>query len=224
MKKYNVPRGFLSSTGINSLEDYLGLKNSARKDPSAFWNKVAERIDWFEKWTNVNKTDYHNAHIEWFTNGKLNASYNCIDRHVNNGLGDKTALIWQSNDVDVSKNVTYNELLVHVSQFANALKKANIHKGDRVCIYMQMIPEAIVAMLACARIGAVHSVVFGAFSSDALKDRINDSECKLLITQDNGVRGIKHDIPMKENANHIADECPSPVSYTHLTLPTILLV
>ena len=209
MKKYNVPRGFLSSTGINSLEDYLGLKNSARKDPSAFWNKVAERIDWFEKWTDVNKTDYHNAHIEWFTNGKLNASYNCIDRHVNNGLGDKTALIWQSNDVDVSKNVTYNELLVHVSQFANALKKANIHKGDRVCIYMQMIPEAIVAMLACARIGAVHSVVFGAFSSDALKDRINDSECKLLITQDNGVRGIKHDIPMKENANHIADECPS---------------
>ena len=126
MKKYNVPRGFLSSTGINSLEDYLGLKNSARKDPSAFWNKVAERIDWFEKWTDVNKTDYHNAHIEWFTNGKLNASYNCIDRHVNNGLGDKTALIWQSNDVDVSKNVTYNELLVHVSQFANALKKANI--------------------------------------------------------------------------------------------------
>ena len=102
MKKYNVPRGFLSSTGINSLEDYLGLKNSARKDPSAFWNKVAERIDWFEKWTDVNKTDYHNAHIEWFTNGKLNASYNCIDRHVNNGLGDKTALIWQSNDIDVS--------------------------------------------------------------------------------------------------------------------------
>ena len=209
MKKYNVPGGFLSSTGINSLEDYLGIKNSARKDPSTFWSKVAERIDWFEKWTDVNKTDYHNAHIEWFTNGKLNASYNCIDRHVNNGLGDKTALIWQSNDVDVSKNVTYNELLVHVSQFANALKKANIQKGDRVCIYMQMIPEAIVAMLACARIGAVHSVVFGAFSSDALKDRINDSECKLLITQDNGVRGIKHDIPMKENANHIADECPS---------------
>ena len=186
MKKYNVPGGFLSSTGINSLEDYLGIKDSARKDPSTFWSKVAERIDWFEKWTDVNKTDYHNAHIEWFTNGKLNASYNCIDRHVNNGLGDKTALIWQSNDVDVSKNVTYNELLVHVSQFANALKKANIQKGDRVCIYMQMIPEAIVAMLACARIGAVHSVVFGAFSSDALKDRINDSECKLLITQDNG--------------------------------------
>ena len=209
MKKYNVPRGFSSSIGINNLEDYLKIKESAHKDADTYWANVAERIDWFEKWTHVNKTNYHDAHIEWFTNGKLNASYNCIDRHIKNGLGDKTALIWQSNDVNVAKNVTYNELLVHVSQFANALKKANIQKGDRVCIYMQMIPEAIVAMLACARIGAVHSVVFGAFSSDALKNRINDSECKLLITQDNGVRGTKHDIPMKENANKIADECPS---------------
>ena len=209
MKKYNVPGGFSSSIGINTLEDYLQIKESAHSDTDMYWAKVAERIDWFEKWTHVNKTNYHDAHIEWFTNGKLNASYNCIDRHIKNGLGDKTALIWQSNDVNVAKNVTYNELLVHVSQFANALKKANIQKGDRVCIYMQMIPEAIVAMLACARIGAVHSVVFGAFSSDALKNRINDSECKLLITQDNGVRGTKHDIPMKANANKIANECPS---------------
>jgi len=161
-KKYNVPGDFSSSIGFNSLEDYLKIKASARGDIDAYWAQIAERIDWFEKWTDVNKTNYHDAHIEWFTNGKLNASYNCIDRHIQNGLGEKTALIWQSNDVNVSKNVTYNELLVHVSQFANALKKANIKKGDRVCIYMQMIPEAIVAMLACARIGAVHSVVFGA--------------------------------------------------------------
>jgi len=209
MKKYDVPGGFSSSININTLEDYLKIKESAHEDIEAYWAEVAERIDWFEKWTDVNKTNYHDAHIEWFTNGKLNASYNCIDRHIKNGLGDKTALIWQSNDVNVTKNVTYNELLAHVSQFANALKNANIQKGDRVCIYMQMIPEAIVAMLACARIGAVHSVVFGAFSSDALKNRINDSSCKLLITQDNGVRGTKQDIPMKENANKIADECPS---------------
>ncbi|MDG2188454.1 MAG: AMP-binding protein, partial [Candidatus Marinimicrobia bacterium] len=209
IKKYNVPGDFSSLTGYDSLEEYLKLKIDVHKDSDAYWAKVAERIDWFEKWTDVNKTNYHDAHIEWFTNGKLNASYNCIDRHIKNGLGEKTALIWQSNDVNVSKDVTYNELLVHVSQFANALKRSNIQKGDRVCIYMQMIPEAIVAMLACARIGAVHSVVFGAFSSDALKNRINDSECKLLITQDNGVRGTKHDIPMKENANNIADECPS---------------
>ena len=179
IKKYNVPGDFSSLTGYDSLEEYLKLKTDVHTDPEAYWAKVAERIDWFEKWTDVNKTNYHDAHIEWFTNGKLNASFNCIDRHIKNGLGEKTALIWQSNDVNVSKNVTYNELLVHVSQFANALKKANIQKGDRVCIYMQMIPEAIVAMLACARIGAVHSVVFGAFSSDALKNRINDSECKL---------------------------------------------
>ena len=162
MKKYDVPGGFSSSININTLKDYLKIKKSAQSDTDTYWAKIAERIDWFKKWTDVNKTDYHNAHIEWFTNGKLNASYNCIDRHIKNGLGDKTALIWQSNDVNITKNVTYNELLVHVSQFANALKKANIQKGDRVCIYMQMIPEAIVAMLACARIGAVHSVVFGA--------------------------------------------------------------
>tara|TARA_B100000497_G_scaffold125956_1_gene163577 strand:- start:63 stop:1991 length:1929 start_codon:yes stop_codon:yes gene_type:complete len=208
-KKYNVPRGFSSQIGLNNLEEYLDLKESAHSDIDTYWSHVAKRIDWIQPWTDVNKTNYHDAHIEWFTNGKLNASYNCIDRHIKDGLGEKTALIWQSNDINVSKNVTYNELLIHVSQFANALKKANIQKGDRVCIYMQMIPEAIVAMLACARIGAVHSVVFGAFSSDALKNRINDSECKLLITQDNGVRGIKNNIPMKENANQIADECPS---------------
>lgn len=209
MKKYNVPGGFISTTGISSLDNYLDLKDFARKDPSAFWNKVAERIDWVEQWDQTTNVDFRTANIQWFVNGKLNASYNCLDRHVQNGLGEKVALIWQSNDINVHRNVTYKELLEKVSQFSNALKKANIQKGDRVCIYMQMIPESIVAMLACARIGAVHSVVFGAFSSDALKNRINDSECKLLITQDHGIRGAKNDIPMKENANKIADECPS---------------
>ena len=209
MKKYSVPKNFCSSVGHNSLDNYQSLRENAKQDSNSYWESVAERIDWFEKWTTVNNTDYSKAHIEWFSNGKLNASYNCIDRHIENGFGEKTALIWQSNDPTISTNVTYNELLKKVSLFANGLKRAGINKGDRVCIYMQMIPEAIVAMLACARIGAVHSVVFGAFSSDALKNRINDSECKLLITQDNGVRGLKFDIPMKENADKIADECPS---------------
>ena len=209
MKKYSVPKNFNSSVGHNSLDKYQSLRENAKQDSNSYWESVANRIDWFDKWTTVNNTDYSKAHIEWFSNGKLNASYNCIDRHIENGLGEKTALIWQSNDPTISKNVTYNELLEKVSLFANGLKRAGIKKGDRVCIYMQMIPEAIVAMLACARIGAVHSVVFGAFSSDALKNRINDSECKLLITQDNGVRGSKFDIPMKENADKIADECPS---------------
>ena len=209
MKKYSVPKNFNSSIGHNSLDNYQSLRKNAKQDSNSYWESVAKRIDWFDKWTTVNNTDYSKAHIEWFSNGKLNASYNCIDRHIENGLGEKTALIWQSNDPTISKNVTYNELLEKVSLFANGLKRAGIKKGDRVCIYMQMIPEAIVAMLACARIGAVHSVVFGAFSSDALKNRINDSECKLLITQDNGVRGLKFDIPMKENADKIADDCPS---------------
>ena len=209
MKKYSVPKNFKSSIGHNSLDNYQSLRKNAEQNSNSYWESVAERIDWFDKWTTVNNTDYSKAHIEWFSNGKLNASYNCIDRHIENGLGEKTALIWQSNDPNISTNVSYNELLKKVSLFANGLKRAGINKGDRVCIYMQMIPEAIVAMLACARIGAVHSVVFGAFSSDALKNRINDSECKLLITQDNGVRGLKFDIPMKENADKIADECPS---------------
>ena len=209
MKKYSVPKNFNSSIGHNSLDNYQSLRKNAKQDSNSYWESVAERIDWFDKWTTINNTDYSKAHIEWFSNGKLNASYNCIDRHIENGLGEKTALIWQSNDPTISTNVSYNELLEKVSLFANGLKRAGINKGDRVCIYMQMIPEAIVSMLACARIGAVHSVVFGAFSSDALKNRINDSECKLLITQDNGVRGLKFDIPMKENADKIADDCPS---------------
>ena len=209
MKKYPVPKKFNSSIGHNNLEYYQSLRKKAKIESNSFWESVAQRIDWFDNWTNVNNSDFSKAHIEWFSNGKLNVSYNCIDRHIENGLGEKTALIWQSNDPNISKNVTYNDLLKKVSLFANGLKRAGINKGDRVCIYMQMIPEAIVAMLACARIGAVHSVVFGAFSSDALKNRINDSKCKLLITQDNGVRGLKFDIPMKENADKIADQCPS---------------
>ena len=209
MKKYPVPKKFNSSIGHNNLEHYQSLRKKAKIESNSFWESVAQRIDWFDNWTNVNNSDFSKAHVEWFSNGKLNVSYNCIDRHIENGLGEKTALIWQSNDPNISKNVTYNDLLKKVSLFANGLKRAGINKGDRVCIYMQMIPEAIVAMLACARIGAVHSVVFGAFSSDALKNRINDSKCKLLITQDNGVRGLKFDIPMKENADKIADQCPS---------------
>ena len=209
MKKYPVPKKFNSSIGHNNLEYYQSLRKKAKIESNSFWESVAQRIDWFDNWTNVNNSDFSKAHIEWFSNGKLNVSYNCIDRHIENGLGEKTAIIWQSNNPNISKNVTYNDLLKKVSLFANGLKRAGINKGDRVCIYMQMIPEAIVAMLACARIGAVHSVVFGAFSSDALKNRINDSKCKLLITQDNGVRGLKFDIPMKENADKIADQCPS---------------
>jgi acetyl-CoA synthetase len=174
-----------------------------------FWKKEGKRIDWFTEYTKVNESNFSQGHIEWFSDGILNASYNCLDRHILKGNGNRTALIWQSNDPSVSKKISYQELLDQVCAFSNALKESNIQKGDRVCIYMQMIPEAIVAMLACARIGAIHSVVFGAFSSTALENRINDSQCKALITQDFGIRGIKLDIPMKDNADKILDNCPS---------------
>ena len=174
-----------------------------------FWKKEGKRIDWFTEYSKVNESNFSQGHIEWFSDGILNASYNCIDRHILQGNGNRTALIWQSNDPSVSKKISYQELLDQVCAFSNALKESNIQKGDRICIYIQMIPEAIVAMLACARIGAIHSVVFGAFSSTALENRINDSQCKALITQDFGIRGLKLDIPMKDNADKILDNCPS---------------
>ncbi|GIS36189.1 MAG: acetyl-coenzyme A synthetase 2 [Candidatus Neomarinimicrobiota bacterium] len=139
----------------------------------------------------------------------MNVSYNCLDRHIANGNGDRVAFHWEGNDSSEYKTFSYKELFIEVSKFANVLKKNNISKGDRVCLYMQMIPELPIAMLACSRVGAVHSVVFGAFSSDALRDRINDSQCKILITQDTGVRGSKQDIPMKYNADKALSETPS---------------
>ena len=140
---------------------------------------------------------------------KLNACYNCIDRHIEQGHGEKTAIIWEGNDPNQSRKYSYNDLLKEVSRFSNALKELGVQKGDRVCLYMQMIPELAIAVLACARIGAVHSVVFGAFSSDSLKERINDSKCKILVTQDTGVRGTKQNIPMKLNADNAVLDTPS---------------
>ena len=153
--------------------------------------------------------DFVNGEIEWFSGGELNACYNCIDRHINEGHGEDIAIIWEGNDPNQSRKFSYNDLLKEVSQFANALKELGVQKGDRVCLYMQMIPELAIAVLACARIGAVHSVVFGAFSSDSLRDRINDSECKILVTQDTGVRGTKQNIPMKANADQALFDTPS---------------
>ncbi|MBN2210823.1 MAG: acetate--CoA ligase, partial [Sedimentisphaerales bacterium] len=149
------------------------------------------------------------ADIKWFIDGKLNVSYNCLDRHVEAGHGNQTAIIWEGNDPSEDANFTYKQLLDDVCRFANALKKMGVKKGDRVCLYMQMIPQLPVAMLACTRIGAVHSVVFGAFSPDSLAERINDSSCKVLITQDTALRGKKNDIAMKTNADAAVASCPS---------------
>ena len=208
-QKYDPPQKLSLNAEFKSLEDYLDEYTFSVNDSDNFWSKKAERIDWYEKWDKISDVDFTKPQIRWFINGKLNVSYNCLDRHIENGHGDRIAFFWEGNDHNENKSYTYNELLVKVNKFSNVLKNLNVSKGDRVCLYMQMIPELPIAMLACTRIGAVHSVVFGAFSPDSLRDRINDSKCKLLITQDTGVRGTKLDIPMKFNADTASKQTPS---------------
>ena len=194
---------------IPNMNAYQEMYDKSVKDPDGFWAKQAERLDWIKKWDTVSNNDFTKAKISWFEGGKLNVSYNCLDRHIKAGFGDQTALIWEGNDPSEDKALSYSEMLSEVSKFANVLKSTGVEKGDRVCIYMQMIPELAIAMLACTRIGAVHSIVFGAFSPDALRNRINDSSCKVLITQDTGVRGTKQNIPMKSNADTALQSTPS---------------
>ena len=194
---------------IPDMTAYKGLYDKSIKDPEGFWAEQAERLDWYKKWDKVADNDLTKAQIKWFEGGKLNVSYNCLDRHIKAGHGDQTALIWEGNDPNTDTALSYAELLSEVSKFANILKEKGVEKGDRVCIYMQMIPELAIAMLACTRIGAVHSIVFGAFSPDSLRNRINDSSCKALITQDTGVRGTKQNIPMKSNADIALKNTPS---------------
>ena len=205
MIKYNNK----NNAHIKNQSEYESKYNDSIKNNNEFWATQANRIHWIKKWDKVSTVDYKKADIKWFEGAKLNVSYNCIDRHIEQGRGGEKAIIWEGNNPDKSITLTYKELLDKVCSFANVLKKYNINKGDRVCIYMQMIPELAVAMLACARIGAIHSIVFGAFSSDSLRDRINDSSCKAIITQDTGVRGTKQNIPMKENVDKALEECES---------------
>ena len=210
MKKIFHPNTEVSSRAhISTMDQYRNLYERSIKDPIAFWEETANRLSWYESWHEVRNYDFVDGKIEWFSGGKLNASYNCIDRHIENGHGEDTAIIWEGNDPNQSRKFSYNDLLKEVSQFANALKELGVTKGDRVCLYMQMVPELAIAVLACARIGAVHSVVFGAFSSDSLRDRINDSQCKILVTQDTGVRGTKQNIAMKSNADNAVSDTPS---------------
>ena len=209
IKRFNPNPEFTKNAWISSEEQYNNIYNESIQDPDTFWAKIAERLHWNKKWSSVCEFDFVNANIKWFEGGKLNVSVNCLDRHVEAGNGEKTAIIWEGNDPNESKHFTFNELLEKVQRFSNVLKNLGVEKGDRVCLYMQMIPELPIAMLACTRIGAVHSVVFGAFSSDSLRDRINDSTCKILITQDTGVRGLKNDIPMKLHADKAVEETPS---------------
>jgi len=181
------------------------IYEEADRDPQGYWAKCAESLDWFKKWDQV--LDWKPPFSKWFVGGKLNASYNCLDRHIKNGLGKKTAIIWEG-EPDEQRIISYEELYNAVNKFANILKSLNVKKGDRVAIYMPMIPEAAMAMLACARIGAVHTVVFGGFSVDSLKDRIIDAQAKLLITADGGYRRGKI-VPLKETADKSVADCPT---------------
>ena len=182
-------------------EQYAAMYAASIADPEAFWRKHGQRIDWIKPYTKVKNTtfDYHNVSIKWFEDGTLNISANCIDRHLAT-RGDQTAIIWESDDPEVSRHISYRQLHAEVSKFANVLKGLGVEKGDRVILYLPMIPEAAYAMLACARIGAVHSIVFAGFSSDALKARIEGSGAKLVVTADEAPRGGRR-TPLKANAD-----------------------
>ncbi len=187
---------------------YNILYKKSITDPDNFWAEQAKQfIHWFSPWQHVKSGGFENLDMSWFTGGKLNASYNCLDRHLKT-QPDQIAIIWQGDAAHESQKITYKELHEKVCRFANVLKKQGVKKGDRVCIYLPMIPEVAIAMLACARIGAIHSVVFSAFSADSLKTRILDSDCHLLITADAGVRGGKQNA-LKINADKALTACPN---------------
>ena len=201
-----VPADLAAKAHINEAQ-YVEMYQRSIEDPDAFWAEQANAfVTWEKQWDRVSSFDFASADIRWFEGAKLNVTYNCVDRHLD-ARGDQTAIIWEGDDPAEDKHITYAELFEEVCRFANALKSQGIGRGDRVSIYMPMVPEAAVAMLACARIGAVHSVVFGGFSPESLKDRILDSDCRAVITADEGVRGGRP-IPFKANTDKALESCP----------------
>ena len=189
-------------------DTYLKMYQASVNDAEAFWGEHGKRIDWIKPYTKVKDVDYRgDVRIQWYYDGTLNVSYNCVDRHLKS-KGDQTAIIWEGDDPSDSLTITYRELHEQVCRLANAMKAEGIKKGDVVTIYMPMVPEAAVAMLACARIGAIHSVVFGGFSPDSLAGRIRDCDSCCVITADEGVRGGKP-IPLKANTDAALESCPT---------------
>ncbi|MGR3913787.1 MAG: acetate--CoA ligase [Gammaproteobacteria bacterium] len=205
-KIYPVPEKTAAHAHLRA-QEYARMYQDSLADPAAFWAEQAEKfVTWFAPWDKVMEVDFHRANIKWFIGGKLNACYNCVDRHLA-ARGGQVAILWEGDDPEVDKAITYDELFELVCKFGNVLKSRGVKKGDRVSIYMPMIPEAAVAMLACARIGAVHSVVFGGFSPEALRERILDSDCRVVITADEGPRGGKN-VRLKENVEKALQNCP----------------
>jgi len=195
---YDVPSNFQDAL-INE-EQYQQMYQESVENSESFWAKQAERMHWFKKWDKVREVDFNTASIKWYLGGKINVSYNCLDRHLDSPKKNQAALIWESDDPTKCRTYTYQQLHREVCRFANVLKKHGVQKGDRVVLYMPMIPELPIAMLACTRIGAVHSIVFGGFSADALRNRIDDCAPAAVVTADGGFRGNKA-VPLKPNCD-----------------------
>ena len=204
---FKVPEELKKTAYIKGVEEYNEIYKKSIEDPEAFWAEKAEELNWFKKWDKVLDCDFKDARIEWFKGGKLNVSYNCLDRHIKTRK-DKPAIIWEGEPEGESKIFTYQLLLDEVCKFANVLKKKGVKKGDRVTIYMPMIPELAIAMLACTRIGAIHSIVFGGFSAEALRDRIQDCESSIIITTDGSYRAGRV-IGLKKNVDQALEDCPT---------------
>jgi acetyl-CoA synthetase len=199
------PPEFSAHAHIKSLEEYEALYKQSIEDPEAFWSGVAEELHWFKKWDKV--LEWNLPWAKWFVGGQMNLSYNCLDRHVQGPRRDKTAILWEGEPGEV-RRLTYAELHVEVQRFANALKTLGIHKGDRVAIYMGMTPELAIALLACARIGAIHSVIFGGFAANAIADRVNDAGCVAILTQDTSYRRGNH-VQLKRTVDEAMPACPT---------------
>ena len=205
---FRPSREFSEAAALRSLEEYKALYNWSIKDPEGFWGQVADQLDWYKKWDKFLEYDFKNKpEVRYFIGGKINVSYNCLDRHLNTWRKNKAAIIWQGEPDDDTRVYTYQQLHHEVCKFANVLKKLGVKKGDTVSIYLPMIPELAIAMLACVRIGAVHSVVFGGFSAEALRDRILDCRSKILITADGYYRSGRQ-IKSKESADAAAGFMP----------------
>ncbi|MDD3816452.1 MAG: AMP-binding protein, partial [Desulfocapsaceae bacterium] len=204
---FEPPQEGRDTAHVGSMEAYKAAYKRSMDDPEGFWAERAEElVTWDKKWDKVLEYDYSKPEIKWFQGGKLNMSYNCLDRHLTNGRRNKAAIIWQGEPEEDVRVYTYQMLHTEVCRMANVLRKKGVKKGDRVAIYLPMIPELAISLLACARIGATHSVVFAGFSSIALKSRVQDCEAKVLITADAVLRAGKT-IPLKPNADAAVEEC-----------------
>jgi acetyl-CoA synthetase len=205
-RTFAPPADFASRAHVKSFDEYERIYKEAEADPQAFWARAAaENLAWFKKWDTVLK--WNEPHAEWFVGGKINAAFNCLDRHLETNRADKRAIIWEG-ETGATRALTYRELHAEVCRFANALKKLGVKTGDRAAIYMPLVPEAAIAMLACARIGATHTVIFGGFSSDAVRDRVNDCECKIVITADGGFRRGA-EVKLKPAVDKALENCPT---------------